>query len=323
MDNANVDNAAYQLWLAEQKLRHYPANDIIWAHYYMNKAALHNNKGEFVQAIDCCEIADRVIPKTKHLEIKAKLESLLGSVHLNMGSFVKAMEHIDEAVQLLKRTNKKEDLADALLSKGQILLRQGDWADAIKYFSNVLAIARCNDYPKIESAAYMKLGFVFRGHEFHYLAINHFRDAERIFRKQNYSYGIWKAMYERANTWLSIGKPEETIKLIEQIEPLCQEGDMMYHFTLKLRYAVHNWKEEFDKALNISFKLHNFFEKAQDKVGIADSLEMIGSVYYNLGQMDKALQYGEEAAMLASEIGDKLIEKTSNTLIMQARSFTA
>jgi hypothetical protein len=36
----------------------------------------------------------------------------------------------------------------------------------------------------------MELGFVFRGHRFLYLAVDHFREAERVFKELNFNQGL-------------------------------------------------------------------------------------------------------------------------------------
>lgn len=66
----------------------------------------------------------------------------------------------------------------------------------------------------------MSLGFVFRGHRFLYLAIDHYREAERICKQINFNQGLVMALYERANTYLSLEMPDATFTLMKQIESL-------------------------------------------------------------------------------------------------------
>lgn len=202
-----------------------------------------------------------------------------------------------------------------LLTYGEILLRQGIWDKAIEHYSEALFLAKKNCNKKIEAKSLMNLGFVFRGHRFLYLAIDHYREAERIYKEINNNAGLVEALYERANTNLSLKMTDQTLALISEIEKLILPDSPMSYFLLRLHVCIHNQKKEFQDALNKAEQLNKFFKAVNDKKGEAESMEMLGSAYYNLSQLDFALDCGNKGHQLAREIGDKLIEQQCMSLI--------
>lgn len=313
--------AERHLYLAERLLQDLPHNHIYRVYYLLNKASLCNNTGNFLESLDCCKIALASIALKGKEDLQAKLASYAAAAHLNLGNYQDALSLSDQAIQLHRVGLNQEGVANELIVKTEILLRTDDWIHAIRYASEALAIGKRGGFQKIVADAYMKLGFIFRAHQFLYLAIDHFRDAERIYRDLKHNYGLTQALYERANTWLSIGKPEETVKLLKQMEPLYHDGSPMYYFSLRLWMCVYNQQKDFIKALDCAQKLHQFFVRANDKAGIASSLEQIGSAWYNLRDMGKAIGFGEEALKISTEIGDRLIQSSSKSLIYNAKNF--
>ena len=167
----------------------------------------------------------------------------------------------------------------------------------------------------LEGETLMKLGFVFRGHRFLYLAVDHFREAERVFKELNFNQGLVKALYERANTYLSLKMTKETNALIKQIEALTPPDSTMRSFLYNFRYCLHNQNKNFPEAMDCANLLLDFFKKAHDKGGEAESLEKIASVYYNLSNMEQAKDNGEKALIMAEEIGDKLLQHLCRQLL--------
>ena len=85
---------------------------------------------------------------------------------------------------------------------------------------------------------------------------------------------------------------------------------------LNLTYCLHNREAQFEDAIADASQLHAFHERAGDKKGVADSLEKLGSAYYNLSDIDQARKFGREALNLAAEIGDELIQTKSRQLLL-------
>lgn len=318
---SDLSEAERQLSLAERLVMGFRPNHIYHVYCLINRATLFNNKGNFFESLECCKIAQAFIAFKGQEDLQAKLASTAAAAHLNLGNYQDALSFTDKAIQLYRLGFNLENVANELIDKAEILLRTGDWVNAIKFVSEALAIGKRGKSPKVVADAYMKLGFVFRAHRFLYLAIDHFRDAERICRDLKHNNGLTFALYERANTWLSIGRPEETVKLLVQLQSLVPDGSPMYYFSLRLWMCVYNQQKDFKKALDCAKKLHLFFIQSKDKAGIASSLEQLGSVWYNLRDMGKAIEFGEEALKISTEIGDRLIQESSKSLIYNAKNF--
>lgn len=315
LESGNNELAYSYLQKAYMLMSSIPKRHIIWSNYYINLAAIYNNKGDFFKCIECCNNAEKFVPYTRSDNIIAKLESCKASAFKNLGDYKNSLECEENAIRLYKRANENVNVAKELLTCGHIFLRTGTWDQAIKYFSEALFISKREKNKKLEAESLMKLGFVFRGHRFLYLAVDHYREAERIFNEINYTPGLEVALYERANTYLSLKMPEETLSLISEIEKFLTPDSMMHSFLLKLHFCVHNQKKNFQGAMDCANNLLEFFKRANDKRGEAESLEMIAGVYYNLSNLDLAQQYGKKALQIANEIGDSILEHTCIGLI--------
>lgn len=303
-------------------LLNYTPKNILWAFYHLNLASVYNNMGRFKDSRDCCHNADRIIPFKGYEDLKAKIESSLASTYLNIGDFEKSFEHANNALRLYNKVNKKENIALEHITLGDILLRKMEWHQAIKYYSEALSIAKKIKNKKLEAKALMALGFVFRGHRFLYLAIDHYREAERICIEINFNQGLVMALYERANTYLSLEMPEATSTLMKQIESLTPPDSSMRTFLIKLQYCIHNQNKNGLEAMTCANLLLEFFQQAQDKRGVAESFEMIANSHYNLLEMNEAKYFGEKALKIAEEIGDEILQSTCTELLQEVERLT-
>ncbi len=315
LDDGNCTRAYSFLQQAYQLLLKIPKSHILWVYYYINLACVYNNMGQFLKSIDCCQSAEQIIPFKANDDLKAKIESCRATSYLNISDYPTSIESVKKAIRLYNKINMKENAALELITYGNVLIRTGKWDQAIKYYSEALFIAKKNKNKRIEGKTLMELGFVFRGHRFLYLAVDHFREAEKVFKELNFTQGLVMALYERANTYLSLKMTKETHVLIKQIEVLTPPDSTMRKFLYNLRYCLHNQNKNFIEAMNCANLLLDFFEKAHDKSGEAESLEKIASVYYNLSKLEPAKKYGEKALIIAEKIGDKLLQDICKKLL--------
>jgi len=293
---------------AYQLLEKIPQTNILWAFYYINLASYFNNTGQFFESIDASINAEKIIPFKKNDDLKAKVESCKAISYLNIGQYADSFDSVNNAIRIYKKLNILEKLTLELITSGDLSLRTGKWDQAIKNYSEALLIAKKNNDKRLEARTLMALGFVFRAHRFLYLAIDHYREAERIFKGINFIPGLVEALYERANTYVSLKMAEETFNLIKQIEVIIPPDSVMRSFLYNLQYCLHNQNMEFGEAMNCAYLLLDFFKKAHDKLGEAESLEKIASVYFDLSDMEQAKEYGMKAFNMSKEIGDQILQ---------------
>lgn len=315
LDDGNCMQANSFLQQAYPLLLKIPRSHILWVYYYVNQAGVFNNMGRFSESFNCCQNAEKIIPFRDNEYLKAKVEGCKATAYFNTADYPNAIDSVTKSIKLYMKAHNTEGASHELITLGNILLRTGKWNQAIKNYSEALYLSKLKKDKRLEAKALMRLGFVFRGHRFLYLAIDHYREAERIFKELNFNHGLVTALYERANTYLSLKMTEETLSLIEQIKTLTTQDPAMRSFLYNLRYCLHNQNKEFAEAMDCAKFLLEFFKKAHDKKGEADSLEKIASVYYNLSDMEQSKEYGEQALKIAEEIGDKLLEPGCKELL--------
>lgn len=322
IDKGDYNSAEYYLNKARPIVKRQPENKSLQLHYCMYESSLMNNMGHFAKSIERCEMAYQYIPKSGMTDVMANLENSMATAYMNLGRYEDALTHNENSTKYFQRLNNKELTAANFITKGNILWRQGNWAEAISLFSEALGIARKHNYTKVEAESYMNLGVVFQGNLFFHLAIEHFKDSERAFRKIKNEVGIWHAMYERANSLISLRQIDLAIRLIEDMGYMKVSSLPFANTVWNLWYVIHNQKEEFDTSLSYAQKMLNFSESINDIRNIGNSKEKIGASYYNLRDMDKAISYGEEALSIAEEIGDQLLIGRCRDLIYNAKTYS-
>ncbi|MGX9367432.1 tetratricopeptide repeat protein [Desulfoplanes sp. PS50] len=322
LNNNDLTSAYRHLQAAYKPLSRLDAKNSKWAVYYLNLSSIYNNSGRFWESIECCHKAQAIIKKQKQREIEAKAASNLASSYLNLSDYARAQKHAQRAIGLYKKQTNNLLLSEEYLTLGQILLRKGEWSQAIKAFSKALLLSRQSQNKQREGKTLIRLGYIFRADPqifmeggYLHLAIDHFRQAERYFREIDYKPGLIEAIYERANTYLSLGMVGKSRELINRMQSMIPEESPWRFFLLRLKYCISNREEQFEQAIEYARKLHHFYARAGDKKGQSDSLEMLGSSFYNLSNMQEAEKYGQQALELSKEIGDKLIESQSQQLL--------
>lgn len=306
LDAGNCTLAFSFLEKAYPLLLNYPLKNIVWAKYYFNYAIVHNNAGDFVKSRKYARQASEIAQYNKNEYLDARVESIIATTFLNTGNFQESLKHANLALKSFNKLNKSQEKADILIDLGKICLRQGDWKDAIKKYSEALFIAKKIKKRKIEGEALMSLGYIFRGHRFLYLAIDHYREVEKIYKSINYTQGVVMAMYERANTYLSLEKSDIANKLKVEIETLTPPDSTMRVFLLKLQYCIHNHNRDFSSAMICANQLLSFFQKAQARIDEAECYEMIASCYYNISDMEKAQHFCEIGLKISEDIGGQI-----------------
>ena len=238
INNCDIQSAYEHLQKARSRLLKIPQkNNVQWAIYYLNLSSVYNNSGRFQESIDSCAKAGQILKKTRHRQLLARLASNMAAACLNLSDYVSAQKHIQTAIRLYQKERHKAGLAEALLTLGQILLRKGDWTGAIKKCSEALLLAKQSGNKRMAGEALIRLGYIFRAdpevfHEggYRYLAIDHFRQAEKCCREVEYRPGMVEALYERATTCISLNMVEKTWELIKRIENMTPPGSPMRFF---------------------------------------------------------------------------------------------
>lgn len=314
-------NAEKYLDIMNDYLSHQSIKKVTWGQYLCNKAALLCNKGEFLECIKVCNQYNNVSQNHENLKLLGKINYIISGAYSNLGEIDNSYKYIDNAIKYTKRTNSKEDLSGELITKSDLLLSKGNWKEAIKYVSEALLISKQNNYIKTQAKAYYKLGFIFRAHRFLYLAIDHFRYAEKIYTELNYEHYIQICIYERANTWLCIRDYEQCSKLIDKLENIIDNNSLNVVYIKKLKYCLYNAKEDFNNALMLAKEINEFYTRYNDKTGISESLELIGSVYYNMRDFEKSIEYGNKSLEISKQTGHKIRQDLSTNLIRSSLVF--
>ncbi|MFX0060968.1 MAG: tetratricopeptide repeat protein [Candidatus Hermodarchaeota archaeon] len=123
----------------------------------------------------------------------------------------------------------------------------------------------------------------------------------------------WQALIRISEHLRRLGKLDAALETIEQCEQLFEtlaqnppadiarlEGVLMFHKSL-----IYWRKGDFNPALEFQKKALSIAKNEGDKLGIASTLTMLGTIYAHMGDLDQCLEYLKRGLAVKKEFGHK------------------
>jgi len=290
-----------QLKPAISKVHH---QDRVWLYYYVNKAAVLNNKGRFAECLELCTMADRIKTCKADEQVKALVEAARATALLNLARFEESTQHADKAMVTFLRTGNENNAVDVLLTKGKALLMQGYLSEAVGDFSQALYLSKKSGVPKFEARALMELGRVFRQLGYPYLGLDHFREAERKFCNSGAAHEQAAAIYEKAATLIATDSLQLARSAISKIESIKPKHPFMDGFLYRLHHKMALQTKKYDAAFEYAKRFRDFCVASGDQKGNAEGLTRMGQTCCYLNNYVDAERYLKQALSIAKQIND-------------------
>jgi tetratricopeptide (TPR) repeat protein len=94
-------------------------------------------------------------------------------------------------------------------------------------------------------------------------------------------------------------------QLYEQVIAGSQREQVCYRNSLKLLGTCYYYLGQYEKAITCQQQYHDISEDTGDRQGVASSLGNLGVCYKNLGQYEKAIFYQQQSLEIEEEIGNR------------------
>lgn len=190
----------------------------------------------------------------------------VGVFYRNTGNYDKALEYFIIALKIEESIDHKEGMVNALSNIGNIYSLKGNYERALQHFEESLKIIRQLDNKRMLYMIYNNIG--------------------NIYNEQK-EYGKALEMYEQTLKIYNAADSKQTF------DPYVNIGNLYFNKG-ELKKALHYY--------NLSLETERIHE---NKIGEANSVYNIGTAYKKLRNYELALNYFEQAKVLANETGDK------------------
>lgn len=178
-----------------------------------------------------------------------------GFYKMQIGEIFSAYEYYYQALSIQKEIGDKQGIAYALINLGYLLRQEGNIAQAIDSYHQALKMQLEINDALGAATSYNNIGFIFDNQGESFKALEYYQKALALYSKINDKDGTATCYANIAYIYKEYGDPE------------CKESK---HLCRKISQ---------DKALNYLTKAIKIREEMKDKVGLANSLNLLGGIY--------------------------------------------
>lgn len=223
------------------------------------------------KSIYYAELALEIAIETHDYELHCDVEFSLGFAYYMHNDFTNAIIHLDNSLKLSKVIKDREGEALALNRIGNTYQLMGKYEDALNNYKTAMSINKALDNKQEIARTLTNLGSIYRLYGNYELAINQHLEALNIYEGLQNNEGIaWSALN------------------------IARLFKMMKNYQKSIEYV------------NKSLYIYKKIEDEQLSTGVTLCLKEKGSIYAEMGNMNKAIEYSEEVLEINRETGNLL-----------------
>lgn len=258
-------------------------------------AMIYTAKGEYSDAVKNLEQCLALAKEFNDLKMQAGALALLANVSYYRGQYKEAVHHGKESLKLKKELNDQRGVAAALGNLGILYSSIGEYGQATEYFQKALKVAEDVHDDRERSGALLNLGTVCANRGQYKEAIDHFRQALGLCKATQYAEGAAVVCSNLGRVYHDQGQYDKATEQYEAASSFYKSQGMenkratMLLNLGRIREADGDPKAaliEYGKGLKILKEL---------KVPTNWPHKLIGDVYLDMGQLQKAEQYLNKA----------------------------
>ena len=237
--------------------------------------------------------------ETKEMQSKKITDNLIlqSEIYIKRDALDEAEKEIEEIIKICEEYDLSENYGKCNYLLGDIYLKRKDSGKANFYFEKALFHFIKNDDKKRIFQCYMNIANIYFEDKFYQVALTNYYFAKEILDEINVDApDTYKELYSKiSKCYIRMNDTEKALEFIEKIGNIdneyspAQEVEMLVLKAKKL-LAEANYvesKEYFAKALKI-------IEKEENKDKLAQVYLTVGSIYGEMGDNEKFLEYSEK-----------------------------
>jgi tetratricopeptide (TPR) repeat protein len=270
--------------------------------------------GQWDQAIhllqSLLEMADQANDKGKS---GARVRILLGDLLWRRGNHEEALELLQEAKRLAEKALDDRTLGDALYYLGDLYyieafyMHRRDRAEPLEYHDKALALRKkADDKPGITHSL-SRLGTIYEQTGKPDQALEYHNEAIRIANEIGYDQGLDRPITHLGAFHYRQGEFETALecfwKTLDIIQQTGDQASLVFALGSVGDTLCQIDKDYVDVALQLCAHALTIAENMDFKLGLCRTLLLVGGLYLECGEQDKAKEQFQKVAELAASIG--------------------
>jgi serine phosphatase RsbU (regulator of sigma subunit) len=284
-------------------------------HQYLEISEQNRTK-DIHTSIIYAESAAIIAQKIENHELQQKSEFITGFAYYNKNDFEKALLHFNKSLTLSKNLYDKRNQALSLNRLGNTFQLMGEYDQALYQYDQAIIINKALQDKQEIARTLTNLGSVYRLFGNYELAINQHLEALGIYEGLQNDEGIaWSAL-NIGRLFKMMKNYQKSIEYVNQSLGIYKKIEELENVStgvtlcLKEKGSIYYEMGNLDKAIKFNEEVLSINRETGNSLGIANSLSSLGKVYFNSKNYAKASDYLTKAITLKDSVNDNT-EKAS------------
>jgi tetratricopeptide (TPR) repeat protein len=233
----------------------------------------------------------------------------LGALATLQGRFSEAEGFLRTALDISMKNGEKLEILINLNNLGEWYNRQGNYAKALETYQSALDRLKEGDIPKLRTMTLLNIGSTYVNQGRLDEPISQAETIIELDRLKSNTEDDTTALMLLSNAWHKKGAREKAITYVTLAANVYKKKKIVFleGITKRIIGSIYIEEHKYEDALRAfedALKLH---EKLQDPTWKAGTLQMIGWVYREQGNLHKAIDYLKMARVIYIEMGDDAV----------------
>lgn len=260
---------------------------------------------------------------------KAKLQSLLGLFLWKTGKVNEALNLLNEAKNISESTGDKKVLSDVLYNIGEIFYIKKFYMleevneNCLEYTKKALDLKEeINDKNGIPFCL-SRIGVIYERYGKIKKAQEYYKKAVEIGEETGNKIGLYRPLTHIGAFYFENGNKEKGLEYFYKALSAAEEAgdaESLVWAYCNVGFVSYNIKKEFDKTLEYYLKALSIIEKINDKLALARTLNLIGKLYKENDDKDKAFEYYKRTIESVKDFGYKFFTENARKAIEEIKN---
>ena len=237
--------------------------------------------------------------ETKEMQSKKITDNLIlqSEIYIKRDALDEAEKEIHEIIEICEEYGLSENYGKCNYLLGDIYLKRKDGATANFYFEKALFYFIKNDDKKRIFQCYMNIANIYFDEEFYQVSLTNYYFAKDILEEINIDDpDTYKELYSKiSKCYMKLHDSEKSLEFIEKIGNIDNDYSPEQEIELLVLKAKKLLAEgEYVKSKDYFAKALKIIEKEENKDKLAQIYLTVGSIYAEMGDNEKFLEYSEK-----------------------------
>ena len=237
--------------------------------------------------------------ETKEMQSKKITDNLIlqSEIYIKRDALDEAEKEIHEIIEIYEEYGLSENYGKCNYLLGDIYLKRKDGATANFYFEKALFYFIKNDDKKRIFQCYMNIANIYFDEEFYQVSLTNYYFAKDILEEINIDDpDTYKELYSKiSKCYMKLNDSEKSLEFIEKIGNIDNDYSPEQEIELLVLKAKKLLAEgEYVKSKDYFAKALKIIEKEENKDKLAQIYLTVGSIYAEMGDNEKFLEYSEK-----------------------------